>query len=156
MQRSFGWGLVVLLMVGCESPAPPAAVPYEPIVDVRETMDWILLPAAEVIWDSAGTVITAEGHRELAPTTEAGWEEVRRNAAIVAETGNLLMVPGRTQGPEWIAYSRGLHVTGRLAMAAAEARDPDALFDAGGAVYQACVGCHTRYWITAGESEPAD
>lgn len=156
MWRVFGLGLVGLLMGGCESPAPPAAVPYEPIADVRETMDWIVLPAAEVIWDSAGTIITAEGRTELAPTTEEGWEEVRRNAAIVAEAGNLLMVPGRAQGPEWIAYSRSLHVTGRLAMAAAETRDPDALFDAGAAVYQSCVGCHTRYWIRGEESGPAD
>jgi hypothetical protein len=131
-------------------------VPYEPIADVRETMDWIVLPAAEEIWDSAGTINTAEGRTELAPTTPEGWEEVRRNAAIVAEAGNLLMVTGLAQGPEWIAYSRSLHTTGRLAMAAAEARDPDALFDAGGAVYQACVACHTRYWVSAEEPLPAD
>jgi hypothetical protein len=156
MRRWFGLGLIGFVMGGCESPAPPAAVPYEPIADVRETMDWIVLPAAEVIWDSAGTIITAEGRTELAPTTPEGWEEVRRNAAIVAEAGNLLMVPGRAQGPEWIAYYRSLHTTGRLAMAAAEARDPDALFDAGGAVYQACVACHTRYWVSAEEPLPAD
>ena len=156
MWRSFGLGLAGFLMSGCESLAPPAVVPYEPITDVRETMAWIVLPAAEVVWDHAGTIITAEGRTELAPTTAEGWEDVRRNAAILAEAGNLLMMPGRAQGPEWIAYSRSLHATGRLAMAAAAARDPDALFDAGGAVYQACVGCHTRYWVSAGEPGPAD
>lgn len=150
MWRAFGLGLVGVLAVGCESPAVPAAAPYQPIADVRETMAWILLPAADVIWDSAGTIITAEGRTELAPTTPEGWEEVRRNAAIVAEAGNLLMMPGRAEGPDWIAYSRGLHSTGRLAMAAAEARDPDALFEAGGAIYQACVACHTRYWVSGG------
>ena len=121
MWRAFGLGVLAVLGVGCESTVSP--VPYEPIADARETMAWIVLPAAEVIWDSAGTIITAEGRTELAPTTAEGWEEVRRNAAILAEAGNLLMMPGRAQGPEWIAYSQSLHATGRLAMAAAAARD---------------------------------
>lgn len=141
-------------VAGCESPAP--ATPYEPIVSVRDTMNWILLPAADVLWDSAGTILTAEGRTELAPTTPEGWETVRRSAAIVAESGNLLMIPGRSEGPDWIAYSRSLHAAGRLAMAAAEARDADALFDAGGAVYQACVACHTRYWLRSEDTRAAD
>lgn len=138
------------LAAGCGTPpAPEHASPYTPVTDVHETMAWILTPAAEVIWDSAGTIITAEGQTELAPTTPEGWEHVRNNAAIVAETGNLLMLPGRAAGADWIAYAQGLTATGRLAMAAAEARDADALFEAGGQVYQACVACHARYWVPA-------
>ncbi|MEN8161526.1 MAG: hypothetical protein ABFS41_15765 [Myxococcota bacterium] len=125
-------------------------------MSVRDTMNWILLPAADVLWDSAGTIITADGSTELAPTTDEGWEAVRRNAALVAESGNLLMIPGRAEGPDWVAYARSLHASGRLAMAAAEARDADALFDAGGAVYQACVACHTHYWVRGGEASAAD
>jgi hypothetical protein len=107
------------------------------------------MPAAEVIWDSAGTIITAEGQTELAPTTPEGWDNVRNHAAIVAETGNLLMMPGRAAGADWNAYARGLHASGRQALAAAEARDADALFEAGGQLYQACVACHARYWLPA-------
>ena len=32
-------------------------------------------------------------------------------------------------------------------MAAAEARDAAALFDAGGQVYQACRACHAQYMV---------
>ena len=148
---AFAWGA---LLWGCGTSTPAAVTPaYEPITDMHQTMAWILMPSAEVVWDSAGTVITAEGARELAPTTPEGWENVRNHAAIVAETGNLLMMPGRAAGPDWIAYARGLHTSGRQALVAAEAHDADALFAAGGALYEACVGCHARYWTPAAAAD---
>jgi cytochrome c551/c552 len=40
----------------------------------------------------------------------------------------------------------GLTQAGKRAMAAAEARDPDALFEVGGEIYNVCVSCHQLYW----------
>ena len=155
--RSLAAPLLAALLSGCSTPGTPdAAPPYEPVADVRQTMLWLLEPAADVIWDSAGTIITAEGRTELAPTTDAGWDNVLEHAAILAEAANLLMLPGRAAGPDWIAYAQGLHATARLALAAAEARDGDALFDAGGQIYQACVACHTQYWAPAGDASAGD
>ena len=48
-------------------------------------MLWILDPAADVIWDSAGAIITAEGETDLSPTTDEGWEHVRNSAAVLTE-----------------------------------------------------------------------
>ncbi len=115
-------------------------------------MEWILDPAADVIWDSAGTIITAEGERDLAPTTDEGWDQVRSSAALVGETGNLLMMPGRASGPAWVAYAQGLTAAAEVAMAAAEARDADALFDAGGQLYQVCRACHEQYMVPLEEA----
>ena len=147
--RSLTVPLLATLLAGCShSPSGTQATtpPYQAIADVRQTMAWILDPAADVIWDSAGTIITAEGQTERSPTTDEGWDNVRNHAAIVAETGNLLMMPGRAGGADWIAYARALQAAGERAMAAAEARNADALFDAGGELYQACVACHATYW----------
>jgi uncharacterized protein YceK len=152
------WILVAVFALvsssGCgavSSSTPPdpqnSAPAYRPVVDVKQTMEWILDPAADVIWDSAGWIITAEGETDLAPTTEEGWKQVRNGAAVVAETGNLLMMPGRAAGPDWIAYAQGLTAAGEVAMAAAEARDAEALFDAGGQLYQVCRACHDRYLL---------
>ena len=110
-------------------------------------MEWILDPAADLIWDSAGFIITAEGEQDLQPTTEEGWQEVVRNAAVLAEAGNLLMLPGRNAGDDWLEYSRGLTDAAILALRAAEAKDSDALFDAGGRIYQVCLACHGQYLI---------
>jgi cytochrome c556 len=57
------------------------------------------------------------------------------------------MMPGRASGPDWVAYSQELTVAAQAAMAAADARDADALFDAGGQLYQACRACHDQYMV---------
>lgn len=142
------------LAAGCnESPVETMAEPpYDLVMNSQQLMVWVLEPAADVIWDSAGTIITAEGRQELAPSTDEGWEEVVRASATLVEAGNLLMLPGRAPGDDWIEYSQALIGTGRLAMDAARAQDPDALFDAGGRVYQVCKACHNQYWIRENQS----
>ncbi|MBV1932153.1 MAG: hypothetical protein KUG71_10615 [Porticoccaceae bacterium] len=121
-------------------------IPFTPAGDVKYTMQWVLDPAADHIWDSAGTIITAAGSRELAPTTDEGWLAVQHSAAVVAETGNLLMMPGRARDDgDWRDISLGLVAAGLSAQAAAEAHDSDALFDAGGQIYRVCTSCHSAY-----------
>ena len=159
--------LFVALAISCEPGAPPLPVasaepqtlesgalspPYRVVTNIRHTMEWILDPAADVIWDSAGFVITAEGERDLQPTTAQGWAEVRNSAAVLAEAGNLLMMPGRSSGEDWIAYAEALTEAGVVSMAAADARDAAALFEAGGQLYQACRNCHTQFMVPLQEA----
>ncbi len=135
--------------------AESSNISYDIVTDIQQTMEWFLDPAADVIWDSAGTIITAQGRQELTPDTDDGWDTVLHAAATLAETGNLLMMPGRSAGDDWNEYSRGLVAAGKLAMEAAQAKDGDALFDAGGRIYQVCKACHNQYWIKdADESLP--
>ncbi|MEH6558230.1 MAG: hypothetical protein V7459_16105 [Oceanicoccus sp.] len=150
--------LVLLLpLVGCEQDSTASATDisadYQTVTDIRQTMLWILEPAADVLWDSAGTIITEEGDRELAPTTDEGWQHVINNAAVVAETGNLLMMPDRAAGADWVEYAGGLTAAAKMAIKAAQDQDSDALFDAGGRIYQVCKACHSQYLI---ESESSD
>jgi hypothetical protein len=157
-KRSVALGPLLLMLAahGCGAPQPAerfAAVadgsPYQEVVDVAQLMTWILEPAAEVIWDSAGFVITVEGEQDLAPVDDAGWAAVRDATAVVAESGNLLMMPGRARDlGDWADHSRNMIHMARRAMAAADAHDADALFEAGGALYTACVACHQQYWMT--------
>ena len=154
--------LASLLLSACSDQAAPPIdkearsgsneSPYLVVTSIHQTMAWILDPAADVIWDSAGTIITAEGRQELAPTTDEGWAEVVRAAAVLSEAGNLLMMPGRAAGEDWVEYSQGLIDAGKLALQAAETQDSDALFDAGGRIYQVCKACHAQYWVETDES----
>lgn len=142
--------LLVVAVSGCDSgqqsPAGEAS-PFQPVLDDHQLMNWVLDPMADVIWGSAGAIITAEGEQDLAPVDDEGWATVRNAAATITESGNLLMLPGRSKGQDWDEFSRGMVTMGQRAMAAAEAQDADALFDVGGALYNVCVACHQIYML---------
>jgi hypothetical protein len=142
-----------LVLFGCGEPEEPQT-PFNTTMTVHEFMLWYLEPAADVIWDSAGFIVTEEGEIDLQPTTQEGWDHVRNSASIVAEAGNLLMMPGyAADAGDWTDYSSGLVTAALSARAAAVAQDADALFDAGGAVYRVCRACHNRYIIEEGAPE---
>ena len=125
---------------------PTASNPFKLSGDVKHIMLWVLDPAAFGVWDSAGSIITADGTRELAPTTDEGWLAVEHSAAVVAASGNLLMMPGRAvDGEGWKNTAQGLVDAGLLAQAAAKNQDSDALFDAGAQIYRVCKACHSIY-----------
>jgi hypothetical protein len=42
--------------------------------------------------------------------------------------------------------SQALVDVGVVALKAAEAKNPEALFEAGGQVYEVCQQCHRKYW----------
>lgn len=118
-----------------------------PLLSIHDTMNWILEPAADVIWDSSGFIITAEGEEDLTPTTDEGWHAVIHAAAYLSEAGHLLSLPGRSPGADWDEYATGLTNAGQAALTAALARDSEALFAAGGRIYQVCRACHNQYWV---------
>ncbi len=146
-------GLVTLVcLAGCAQPEEQSPVQFKATASVHELMVWLLEPAADVLWDSAGYVITEAGEQDLQPTTDEGWDAVRNNATTVAEAGNLLMMPGyAADNGDWMEYAEGLIAAGIGAREAAQARDADALFQAGARVYSVCLACHNRYMI-----EPAE
>ena len=140
------YALVCLQMSCGTAEEPTVEMPYQPTASIHDFMYWVLEPAADGIWDSAGFIITEDGEQDLQPTTQEGWDEVRNAATMVAEAGNLLMLPGyRADDADWVEYAEGLIRTGLQARAAAEAKDADALFAAGGAVYNVCRACHNKY-----------
>lgn len=141
-------GGCALFLTACarrEAPAPPPP-PFAPVADVKQLMQVVVDPAADGIWESVKTVDSAEGVVEYAPKNDAEWQAVRNHALVVAESGNLLMMAGRAKdNQDWLRLSRALVDVGRRALAAADAKDKDALFDAGGEVYAACANCHQKY-----------
>ncbi|MDA1074539.1 MAG: hypothetical protein O3A63_07240 [Proteobacteria bacterium] len=147
MIRLFFIVLLAGLSAGCAPPVEQKAAPaYRPVGNMLQFMTWVLEPAADTLWDSAGSIITADGEQDLAPQTDEQWQIVRSQAAVVAEAGNLLMLPGRAVDDEaWMEYSTGLIDAGIKAMQAAEAKDADALFEAGAGLYQVCLACHMKY-----------
>ena len=106
----------------------------------------VVEPAADVYWDAVGTIIDEKGTIEIEPQSVEEWDAVRNAAYVVAESGNLLMMPSRAKDAgEWMTLSQQLIETGQRAIKAAEARNKTAVFDVGAEVYDVCTNCHAKY-----------
>ena len=141
---------LLLSLSACDSAEEQVTTPYKPTTEMINLMNWIMDPAADGIWLNSGWEITDQGERELFPTDEEGWQKMVNAAAMVAESGNLLMIPGREngidgRGEDWVVYSQAIVDTGNLLLEAAQAKDKQAVFDLGGRLYQVCLACHQRY-----------
>ncbi|MCR9258425.1 MAG: hypothetical protein NXH95_01790 [Pseudomonadaceae bacterium] len=138
-------------LASCSQSEETEAAAFAPTGTVLEFMNWYLEPQADVLWDSAGYIVTEDGEVDLQPTTQEGWDNVRNAATVVAESGNLLMIPGYAVDSDWMEYSRGLITAGIKAREAAQAKDADALFQAGAQLYSVCLACHNRYIVQTQE-----
>lgn len=135
--------VTALLAAGC-SGAPDA--PYDPVADVQELMLHVVEPAAQEYWAAVGWILDEDGEHYFRPETEEEWLAVENAAFMVAESGNLLMMPERAldDGP-WRGMAGALIESGRRALEVAEAKDEQGVFDAGAEMYQVCSACHAAY-----------
>lgn len=129
------------------APAGDSAAAFNTSLNMKDFMNLILDPAADVLWDSAGWVDSREtGYEELYPTTDEQWDYVRRHAALLIEIGNMLALPGRAvDNDAWLTYANGLSQAGALAMEAAAVQNKEDFFQAGAQLYSVCTACHQAY-----------
>jgi hypothetical protein len=131
-------------VTACGGPQPP---PYKPIADVKQLMQGVVDPCADVVWESVATIYTRAGVEERRPRTEQEWANVRNHAMMLMESGNLLMMPPRAKdGDQWMKMAQELVDTAERALRAAEAKNVDGLYDVGGPIDEACEHCHKKYW----------
>lgn len=144
-----GIGFVIAgARAGREAPtaAATAGPELEPVASVRQLMRGIVVPAARTVFASVGSIVTAQGIEERAPKTDEEWEDVATNAASLVESGNLMLMNGRAIDREgWEKQCRALIDASKLVLNAASARNSQGVFDASGAIYDSCNGCHQTY-----------
>lgn len=137
--------VVVLWTSACAGPAPP---PLRQVADVKQLMQFVVEPAADLYWDGVGTIIDPSGVTEFKPETEGEWDALVNSAYVLAESGNLLMIGARPKdGGEWMQMSRAMVDVGEKAIRAAASHNPQAVFDVGAEVYDTCTACHARYAV---------
>ena len=111
----------------------------KPVGSVKQLMEVFTIPLSDAIFEVVEP-----------PTTDAEWAKVRTSALALAESGNLLMIGRRARDQrDWMKFSRGQIDAAEAAMAAAEAKDFDALLKASDALSETCYACHERYFETA-------
>ena len=80
------------------------------------------------------------------PKDENEWAAARRDAMNLAESGNLLMMPGRVreQG-DWTMHVKMLADVGASAYKAAEEKNVQALTAVAAPLDASCTSCHKQY-----------
>jgi hypothetical protein len=87
-------------------------------------------------------------------STFGGWQAVENAALALAESANLLSVPGRAcsngvpvpiKDPTWVAFVKDVRDAGMKAYAAAQAKDQDKVIEAADPLTASCTGCHRRF-----------
>jgi hypothetical protein len=121
-------------------PPPKAAAPTraEPRVvgTMSELMVHVIRPASDAVF-----YITSR-----TPATEAEWGTLQAQTLMLAESGQLLMLPARARGrTQWLDDARLMLEAGRKAFAAAKAKDVAALEALNDEMYQSCVTCHEHF-----------
>jgi hypothetical protein len=147
MDKLLFCGAAALLLAACKS--SPARPPIQAVASLEEVMHHMVIPNAEIVWKSVGTIYTPGKVEEIQPRTDNEWLAVEQGATVLTEAGNLLMMEGRAKdnGP-WMERARALREAGASVHAAAKARDVAAVFERGGYLFDACQGCHFQYRYT--------
>src|SRR5437667_10752275 len=83
MRTKTMWAVgAMLVAAGCErAPAQPpgsAHPQYEITATVKDLMDSMVDPQADVVWDAVSTIVTPAGTQEKMPRTDEEWKQVRR------------------------------------------------------------------------------
>lgn len=144
--RALRCGLTVVAVAMLNSCAGPAPPPLRLHADLKQLMASVVDPAADVVWESVGTIYTADGTEEIRPRTDEEWARVSQAAWVLTESANSLMIGNRPKDTgDWIRFAQEFSDISLKAARAAEARDAETLFTAGSDVYLACTACHNQY-----------
>lgn len=123
---------------GCSRPQQ-----LRPIATIEQIMVTTVEPVSNKVFDAAAW---ENGVQIGGPTTDDDWKMVQGNALMLAETCNLLLMPGRMKDQTgWVTRTQEMKDAAMEAATAAEAKNTKAIFNAGTHIYQACTGCHLQY-----------
>jgi hypothetical protein len=153
--------------------APPAS--FNPVAGIQDIMALEVDPAADTIWDAVSIDVSKSGTKENHPKTDKQWEELRERALILIEATNLLTMDGRRVAREgvhslddqgtpgnlsaeqsqqtidanrsvFVGFAKAMGVVGEQMLKAIDAKNPQALMDAGAALDEVCESCHLKFW----------
>jgi hypothetical protein len=144
------------LAAGCSAPAAPprpSAQPASPAASPPAVVSPVSINAEMVrIVDHAGHQLWNAEKPEMAPKTDADWENIVEHATQVAAAGVLIRLEGtgpndRTfvQDPDWQKFAMAVSAAGMAALKAGEARNREALVAANGQLVEACESCHRQF-----------
>ena len=109
---------------------------YELVGSVSAVMVGIIYPTSDALFYI----------ERSPPKTEVEWNAIRNQALTLAESGNLLLLPGRLRDQgNWVKDTKMMIEAARAAYKAAMAKDMDGILAQSDALTESCVTCHRQY-----------
>lgn len=160
-----GLPLYIALIIAASSlqAQAPTGTGQQVNANLNQLMRGALYPAANVVFsaqtDDPGGAKAIPGQDPSMATdplhsTFGGWVAVENAALTLAESANLLSIPGRTCGngadvpiadPAWAPFVRQLRDAGMQAYRAAQSRDQARMIETSETLSAACAGCHRKW-----------
>lgn len=127
--------------------AAPVRPPTRNIGTMSDLMVKIIYPASDALFYIESRT----------PHTDAEWAVLQGQALMVAESANLLMLPGRARDQkQWMADATLMLDAGAAAYKAAQAKDVAAIAALGDQLMESCTSCHKNYRPDYGRKPPHD
>jgi hypothetical protein len=141
--------------------AAPAARAQQVHANLLQVMRAILFPNSNVIFsaqtqDPGSVKKDADGTSSVNPLAGmyGGWQAIENSGLAIAESANLLTIPGRVcsngkpapvQNADWQQFVRGLRDAGMAAYKAGQSKNMDMVVEAADTMTTACMNCHDVY-----------
>jgi hypothetical protein len=150
--QTIGWLFVLTLAsaatAAAQASVPAAAAPATPmrrIGTMSELMVHMIYPTSDAVFYISTRT----------PKTDAEWVELQAKTLTLAESANLLMMPGRARDQgRWMKDATLMLDAGWAAFKAAKAKDAAALEALSDQLYESCVTCHKNYRPDYGKPKP--
>jgi hypothetical protein len=121
------------------TPASPAAAARPPMRNVGTMSDLMV----KILYPTSDALFYIETRT---PKTDSDWTALEGQALMLAESANLLMLPGRARDQkQWMDDSKLLLDVGAAALKAAKAKDVPGIVGLSDQLYASCTTCHTHY-----------
>jgi hypothetical protein len=122
--------------------AQTSAGSFPPVATMKQLMLDLIHPASNDIL----LFVNRGSPKDEKPKDEKEWAAIRRSALTLAESGNLLMLPGRVRDKaNWATDAKNLADVGAAAYKAAQAKDFPALAAITDSLDASCTTCHKHY-----------
>jgi hypothetical protein len=167
---------VVFAATACTAPAPATVLPApsKPIGTLAQVMRGVYFPNANLIFDvqqkdpGAPPVEAKEGSRDSTTaqfsSIYTGWQVVENAAILLAESTDLIMLPGRlcqngrpvpTGDAQYTKAARGMRDAAVAALEAAKARNLEKSIELTDRIAEGCSNCHETYRDKGDADSPA-
>ena len=130
---------ILALSVALAAAAAQTASSPAPMRNVGSMSDLMV----KIIYPTSDAIFYVESRT---PTTDAEWTALEGQALMLAESANLLMMPGRARDQkQWMADAKLMLDAGAAAVKAAKTKKVEAVSAVSDQLLESCTSCHKHY-----------